>query len=415
MLKKYIHFTFLFFLIVALSGVLLRLYPLLSNPNIPYDHLLHAHSHLALLGWEFLAAFIIFLVIFRREIVRKKHALTICCTLVIVSFAMFFAFLYEGYGIFSIITSTLHIFVEYWAAIFIYQTIKKKKCIPSLYIKGGLIALVISSLGPYALAVISANGWKEHALFDMSVYFYLHFQYNGWLTIFLIGTFLIILQMKKIPLNEKLLHVSFWLYFIALFPSYLLSVLWVKQFGKGVHFVGTVGSIGQWISIIIMLFAINKSSVYWKKHFSSLTNVSIKFSLFILFIKSSLELGLISPHLATLVYDTRSVIIGYLHLTLLGFISIFILAQFLMLKILVDNVRAKISFTIFSSGLIVMELLLFLEGLTKWLGLATFPFYIEGLLFTAVLLAVGVLAFWMTVNRNGKIYTDTSFPSDVPE
>lgn len=407
MLNKYIHLTFFFFLLVALSGIFMRMYPYFSNQNIPYENVLHAHSHLALIGWEFLAVFLIFLAIDWKNVAQKKQAISISITLIIVSFLMFISFLMQGYGIFSIIMSTLHIFVEYWAALFIYQQMKNKKSIfniPNLFINGALCALFLSSIGPYALAFISANGWKDHVSFDMSVYYYLHFQYNGWLTLFLIGIFIFILQMKKIPFNKEQLKLGFWLYFFALFPSYLLSILWVEQFGTFMHILGTIGSIGQWISVIIILFALRKRFIVYKDEFSPLTNVTITISFLLLFMKSTLELGLISPTLAALIYDTRSVIIGYLHLTLLGFISIFILAQFMMLKILSTNMRAIVSFTIFFIGFFIMEILLFLEGLTSWLGHSTIPFYLEGLLVTAVLLAIGVFGLWMSLNKKWQNY-----------
>src|SRR5699024_6488429 len=154
MLRKYIHLAFLFFLLIAISGVFMRLYPWFTQSPIPYDNVLHAHSHLALIGWAFLAIFLLFLAVLWKQIVNKKQALAICFTLVTVSLLMFLAFLYQGYGILSIVLSTLHIFVEYWAAVFIYKQVKMLRPLhnlSALFIKGALVALVISSLGPYAL------------------------------------------------------------------------------------------------------------------------------------------------------------------------------------------------------------------------------------------------------------------------
>jgi len=140
---------------------------------------------------------------------------------------MFLAFLYKGYGVFSIMMSSLHIFVEYWACAFIYSQLKKQKYLPQaakLFFIGGLISLILSSIGPFSLGIISANGMKETPLFDMAIYFYLHFQYNGWLTLFLTGLFIMILRSIKLQPNTKLLKVGFWLYFMALFPGYFLSI-----------------------------------------------------------------------------------------------------------------------------------------------------------------------------------------------
>src|SRR5699024_7695639 len=109
-------------------------------------------------------------------------AILITCTILLVSLVMFAAFLYQGYGLYSIIISTIHIFIEYWAAIFIWQQLRKREEFATtgrLFIKGSLVALVISSLGPFSLGFIAANGLKDSFIVDMTIYFYLQFKYNG--------------------------------------------------------------------------------------------------------------------------------------------------------------------------------------------------------------------------------------------
>src|SRR5699024_10800672 len=144
-MTKYIHISFFFFLITALSGVWMRYYLISPTPAVAYDYILHAHSHIALLGWLFIAVFSIFLYLYRKEITAKKHACIILLFLFIVSFLMFFAFLYQGYAVFSIVFSALHIFIEYWAAVFIIRQLKQLE-IPKgskNFILGGLVTLII--------------------------------------------------------------------------------------------------------------------------------------------------------------------------------------------------------------------------------------------------------------------------------
>src|SRR5699024_11252073 len=111
--KVHTHFATLFFLLTALSGVWMRLFPLHMATSIPYTNVLHAHSHLAILGWAFLGTLIIFLSIQWDDNKRKKEAKAISVTLFITSLDMFIDFLYQGYGLVSIILSTLHIALEY--------------------------------------------------------------------------------------------------------------------------------------------------------------------------------------------------------------------------------------------------------------------------------------------------------------
>jgi len=78
MRERYISISFLFFLLTALSGFWMRFVPLSSRMVLPYDNVLHAHSHLAILGWAFLGVFIIFLSVFRKVIDSRRQANAIC-------------------------------------------------------------------------------------------------------------------------------------------------------------------------------------------------------------------------------------------------------------------------------------------------------------------------------------------------
>src|SRR5699024_9950239 len=237
----FIHMAFFLFIITAISGLWMRLIYVHPIHVIPYTNILHAHSHLAILGWAFLGVFVIFLAFFWTRIRRKKQAIALMITLFIVSLTMFFAFMYEGYGVLSIILSTLHIFTEYWCALFIYRELSALRRLSKqgkLYVYGSLSALIISSIGPFSLGFIASSGLRHFDLFDMAIYFYLHFQYNGWLYLMLIGLFIFILQQKRVPHSPILLNIGFWFYFISLFPGYLLSVLWV-DLGSVAHVLAT--------------------------------------------------------------------------------------------------------------------------------------------------------------------------------
>lgn len=399
-MKKYIHASFLFFLLTALSGTWMRFYFLSPNDAFNYDNVLHAHSHLALLGWIFIGAFSLFLSTYWNKLQSKKQVYAILFSLFASSLLMFIAFIYQGYGVFSIVLSTLHIFIEYWAVIYIVKQINHLDLtkVTRRFIGGALVALVISSIGPYILAATSMMGIKDHPIYEMAIYFYLHFQYNGWLSLFLIGMLTIYLFKSNITFNNRLLQAGFWLYFIALFPSYLLSVLWA-DLGNVTELLATIGSITQWISVLLILIALKDTIIPLKKRLAKLTWIMLLVSLGLFLIKSTMELGLIHPTLADMVNTTRSVIIGYLHLTLLGFISIFILTQYQMLGITTTSKYATISFTVFFIGFLYNEALLFFQALSEWTGLYQVPFYTESLFFAATILSTGVVLMWFTISK----------------
>ncbi len=402
-MPKYMtNFSIFFLLLTALSGVWMRLFPFYNKLHfVPYDHILHAHSHGAVLGWLFLATFVIFLAISWGHIPNKKHVHIILITTIIVTTLMFIAFLFEGYARFSIIFSTTHIFIEYWVAIYIFIFIKKTDIMPKMtrfFINAGLLTLFISSIGPFSLGGLAATGHRESDFFDMAIYFYLHFQYNGWLYLTLTGLFIWILQTYKISLQEKWLNISFWTYFVALFPGFFLSILWY-DFSEVITVLAMIGGVGQFIGILFLILAL------WQ---GLAQNNPIKKPLYrflalafiILFAKGLMELALIYPPLADIVYDTRSVVIGYLHLTLLGFLTIFAFSLFGLLNMIPFAKKLTIiCVVIFLVGFVVNELTLFTSGLMIWVVNHSIPFHNELLLFASVILLISIFMIWIISMR----------------
>ncbi|HLR02784.1 MAG TPA: hypothetical protein VK111_08605 [Virgibacillus sp.] len=402
--RIFIHMSFVLFTITALSGLWMRISSIYPNQIAPYTNILHAHSHTAILGWAFLGVLSVMLALFWTRIKRRKQAIALISSLFIVSLVMFFAFMSQGYDVFSIITSTLHIFLEYWGAIFIYRELSNLPYISrqgKLYVFGSLFALIVSSIGPFSLGFIAANGLRDSGLFDMAIYFYLHFQYNGWLFLMLIGLFIFILQRNHISHSPILLNIGFWIYMICLFPGYFLSVLWV-DLGPVAEGLAIAGGIGQWVGVLCILVAFKE---IWN-HLSMLYNWMIVTGLMIvfalLFLKSTMELGLIIPDMAGLIYNTRNVIIGYLHFTLLGFVSIFIMVQLQLTGIIDPSKHVfQIGFGMFIIGLLWNEILLFYNGATNWFVLPSLPAFPESLVGASLLLLIGILFIWRaTAEKN---------------
>src|SRR5690625_7563659 len=112
---------------------------------------------------------------------------------------------------------------------------------------------------------------------------------------------------------------------------------------------------------------------------AKITSLTLLLNFLLLCYKSVMELGLLSPYLAKLVFNTRSVIIVYLHFTLLGFISLFILTQLQMIKV-IDTNRKLFSyvFNIFLAGWLMNMLYLFFMFFMSLLGFISLPIYSVG-------------------------------------
>ena len=111
MLKKWILICFGNFLIAALMGLLLRLQFVAPVTNVNYQFLLHGHSHIAMLGWVYLALFALiyhFFIPKNKETEQKFNRLFWITEVAVIG--MMIAFPLQGYAVFSIIFSTLHIY-----------------------------------------------------------------------------------------------------------------------------------------------------------------------------------------------------------------------------------------------------------------------------------------------------------------
>src|SRR5699024_8371779 len=126
--------------------------------------------------------------------------------------------------------------------------------ISKFFINAALIELVITTIGPISLGYISATGLKTSYLFDLVIYFYLHFIYNSSIFLILIVFFTIILSKRKISIQQPVLIMGFWIYIIALLPSFFASVLWVEH-GNLIYILALIGTVGQWLAVLCILYS----------------------------------------------------------------------------------------------------------------------------------------------------------------
>src|SRR5699024_7797969 len=101
---------------------------------------------------------------------------------------------------------TIHIFLEYVAAFFVIKNVRKNDQIPQssrVFMYGAVGMLIISSIGPFALGGIASQGLRESAIFEMAIYFYLHFQYTGLLFFLIVGMFILMFHKMMVMFSVK--------------------------------------------------------------------------------------------------------------------------------------------------------------------------------------------------------------------
>lgn len=312
----------------------------------------------------------------------------------ITAYGMLIFFSWQGYSFGSISFSTLSILNSFFFAIRYWKDLDTiaQKSSSHYWFKAALLFSAISSLGAFSLAYMMGNKIADQKGYLAAVYYFLHFQYNGWF--FFAGMGLLVSKLEKIFSSEKRLRIIFWLFCLACVPAYFLSVLWM-QIPKIIHWLIIVSAIAQvagWLMLVKLLLG-NKSSI--KQILPKTGRQLLLLSSVALTIKLLLQLGSTHPALSQLAFGFRPIVIGYLHLVLLGMITIFILGYIIPMNVLTTGRYFVTGIWIFISGIIFNECLLMLQGVTG-MRYIIIPFINEALLAAAVVMFSGILIF----NRN---------------
>ena len=183
-IRRWLQVSFFNLLLVSLLGSLLRYKIAFSFPLLDQKYLLHSHSHFAFAGWitqALMALMVQWLSQYKGSGVYKKYRWLLYANL-ITAYGMLIFFIVEGYAFWSILFSTLSIFVSYSFAILFWKDLRtlEHKTISSYWYKAALIFSVVSSAGAFSLAFMMANKVIHEKWYLGAVYFFLHFQYNGW-------------------------------------------------------------------------------------------------------------------------------------------------------------------------------------------------------------------------------------------
>lgn len=389
-LQKLIKISLLNLLIVSIFGVLLRYKIAFSFPYFDQKYLLHAHSHFAFSGWvsqTLMVLIISKLIPFLSEKKSSNYYRVILCNLFL-AYGMLISFSLQGYGTISILFSTLSIFATYYFAILVWKDLKQNNIPYSIrWFKAALVFNVVSSFGTFYLAYMMINKSIAQDGYLASVYFYLHFQYNGWFLFTCLGLFA---DRFGQYLSTSILKSTFWLFFIPCFPLYFLSTLWLP--------------IPNWIYVLIVISAIIQTVTWFrfvyfiktrvfKNNFmnSGLGSKMMVFAATALSIKILLQLGSTIPFLSTLAFGFRPIVIGYLHLILLGVITIFLLGYLLSKEYIQVNKLCNWSILSFSFAVIFNEMALMVQGVAAFRYIYI-PF-INEVLFIIALLLFGSLLF----------------------
>ncbi|HCB46363.1 MAG TPA: cytochrome C, partial [Algoriphagus sp.] len=164
----------------------MRAFYIVEIPVLEYRHILHTHSHIALLGWGFMM--LIGTMIFElegKENFGKKYG-GLFIALLVSLLGMLFSFPVQGYGVVSISFSTLFVLLSYAFIFKLWKTLgQRENTLGIRLIRWSLIGYLISTFGLWALGPVTATLGRMHEMYFMTIQWFLHFQLNAW---FVLGT-----------------------------------------------------------------------------------------------------------------------------------------------------------------------------------------------------------------------------------
>ncbi len=356
--KKWVLVLIANLLTVALLGFLMRYKIAFSFPFFEQKHLQHAHSHFAFSAWISQALYLMLIYFLDQNVkINWKRYNRLLIANIVFSIGMMIAFILYGYHISS---NTFSFLIVITSIVFTYFFIKdtlrfKEHAFVKYWFYAALFFNFISNFGTFYLAYLMISKSYQQDVHLASVYFYLHFQYNGWFIFTCFGLMFYQL-LKYMPINN--LKTIFWVFFLSTFPSYFLSILWLK-IPSSLYVLVILASVLQLVTWCYLLMQVsihrNKLVISTDKYFARIVWVI----LFAFTLKLILQLVSTIPFISHIAYSLRSIVIAYLHLVLLVIISMFIL-HYLFRYILHNSLSKYIYY--FMIIIVINEVLLGIQG-----------------------------------------------------
>jgi hypothetical protein len=397
----WIKVALLSFLIAALLGLSLRIGFITGFPDwIHYRYVLHAHSHVAMLGWLYSAYFIVIIYLFKLRKNRYKNLFWLI-QLSVLGMLIFFPI--QGYGLWSILFTTIHLLTSY---VFMWRVNKdltkvnvEKDRYAILFLKTAFLFFFISTLGVWILGPLMNSEWKGTAVYYAAIQFFLHFQFNGWFIFGMLGLFLKFLSDADVTYNSQNLKVSYWLLLVSCILTYALAVSWSTP-DKLIFWTNSTGVIIQLIALFYLIKVIWEIYPKLTPNLKKWTNFAWTISFLGLFFKIGIQGFVAIPVLAKISYTIHNFVIGFIHLILLGIISFFVLGFFHQSKLFEINSNGKkIGILLIFTGIIGSELVLFGQGVLLWIEYGFLQNYYIIIAVISGFIPLGILFYLLLPNK----------------
>lgn len=377
--------------IVAGLGVLMRSKMIFDLPWVDYNRVVDTHGHFAFMGWVTLALISLMVYEFPGELYKKRVYQILLGAIFICSWATLFFSPFEKCKTITEYVSFIYILVTYFfAGVFIKDILKNgaSRTVKLLSVSA-MACLVLSSFGAIMLAYLFSIKSLNAILYRDALFGYLHLQYNGFFTLAVFS-----LIYNKVVSNtdwksRKALHWFAQLLCISIIPTMFLTFLWhaTTLWVRIISGFGSLCLISSFVWFIISAPLLMKEFKMVKPAIRYMIVLSISAFLVKILLQSLTFWGSIN----VLVFGNRPMIMGFLHLVFLGFVTLFLIAYYAQKGMLdTKSTFTRIALMVFTIAILVNETLLMLQGLGA-MFLASSPLFPWYLLGAGILLLSGAL------------------------
>lgn len=389
--KRLLTLGLLSLVVVALLGVIMRYKIGFSLPIVNQKHLQLAHSGFAFSGLitHFLLTFIFIVIQDSLKAGQVKFLSQTIHANLFFSYIACVAFIWQGFGMIAVIAQLMSFMaVLLFVVLGLFKWTKNKGPAMRWFKMGGILFL-ISMIAHLWLIEMRLTGSMTQHNYLAATYWFLHFQYNGWFFFVCMGLLMNWMHQHQITFVHR--DIFFKAFAISVIPAYGLSVLWLK--------------LPVWIYILVVLSALTQciGAFYLIRHFftSGFNKIAIQkpvlffvglLSMLALMVKIVLQAGSTIPNISKLAFGFRPIVIAYLHLVLLAFTLLFLLAYLIDQPYFTLNRKSAQAIKFFAVMVFLNEFFLGIQGIAS-LSYTVVPFINEVLLGVALLLLLSAIGF----------------------
>lgn len=396
--KTWITTGLINFLIAALLGLVLR-YAFIGEIDFNFRFLTHAHSHVAMLGWLYLMLYSFIVYRYIPHIRKIYHYLFLVTQIAVIG--MLFSFPFQGYAAFSIVFSSLHIFASYFFVKLILKDLKPFKTIDKKFIRTALRFMVISTIGIWCLPISIVIFGKNSDAYNIAIQTFLHFQFNGWFIFGVIGLFIKYLTNHPTEKNQQLKKALGWLILSVVF-TLALPISWFIKLPV-LNIINSLGVIFQLVGFYHLIIALKKPLNTFLSSTTFYIKTLVYFILISMVIKVLFQSFSVVPEVNEASIQIRNLVIGFIHLLMLGVISGALLF-FLSLEGVFKQrkIVTQIGLSLFMLGFVLSEIYLFLQGAMYYFNLGEISAYHQSLFVWSAFIVLGIMLVLINVIATNK-------------